>query len=82
MATMKQLITARDLYVEKKEYFVRLCHLHLPLVPVWFSMDREPVVERNGNVRSVYSHFTQKREFILLSLRRTLMLLLRSPIPR
>ena len=54
--------TSRDLYVKKRDFFQRLCDLHLVKLKDWYLMDREPVEKANGVVCSVYRHTSGKGE--------------------
>jgi hypothetical protein len=50
--------------VEKRDYLRNLSEVHRSKIPEWYGMDRKPIVERNGEVRSVYRHSTSKGEIV------------------
>ena len=55
-----ELQTARKMYRQKQEHFMKLTTVHKKKITNWYQMDRSPVLKPNGAVESVYKHATSK----------------------
>lgn len=55
----KDLTTAWALYVDTREYFMKLTEIYQEYVPEWFNADRAPKLV-GGEVKSIYRHFLSK----------------------
>ena len=60
MTLVKDLIIAWTLYLEKRDYFVKLCEVHSDRVPEWYSMNRQARVHSDGVINSVFRHSSSK----------------------
>jgi hypothetical protein len=56
------LIKAWSMYTKKREWLHRLSIANEARVREWYPMDRQPVIEKNGEVRSVFRNSSLKGE--------------------
>ena len=57
-----EMQTARKMYKQKRDHFMKLSSIHRDQIGKWYRMDRTPVLRANGSVKSVYKHSTSKGE--------------------